>query len=378
MPKPSPVTVRPVSNRRERKLFLNFPWDHYRGDPNWVPPLRGNQKELVNYKRHPFYDNARITTFLAWRDGQVCGRIAAITDHAHNRYYKENRGMFGFFESVNDRQVSDALFDACRKCFSGQGIQDMRGPLNPSMNYECGLLIDGFDTPPTFMMTYNHDYYPQLIEGYGFQKSQDMLAFYGHVDMLATLDEKLKFVAEEALSRFDLKMRGIERKRFLEDVRTFLDIYNKSLPGQWGFVPFSDTELLHVAGGLKQLIIPELTSIAEDETGPVGVVFGLLDYNPLIRQIDGRLFPFGFLRLLRGRRKIKRVRLVSTNVLPKYQMWGLGLVLMARIIPPAIGYGIEEAEFSWVLESNKLSRGTLERGGAELIKKYRIFDYHWD
>ena len=132
MPASSPVTIKPVSNRRERKLFLNFPWKHYEGDPNWVPPLRLNQKELVNYKKHPFYDNAEITTFLAYRDDQVCGRIAAITDHAHNRYYDEKRGMFGFFESINDRQVSDALFDACKECFEKQGIHDMRGPLNPS------------------------------------------------------------------------------------------------------------------------------------------------------------------------------------------------------------------------------------------------------
>jgi len=374
----SSVTVRPVSNRRERKLFLNFPWQHYRGDSNWIPPLRRNQEELVNYRKHPFYDRAEITTFLAWRDGQVCGRIAAIIDHAHNDCHNEKRGMFGFFESINDREVSDALLNACKEKFSEHGIQDMRGPLNPSMNYECGLLTDGFDSPPTFQMTYNHSYYQSLIEGYGFQKSQDMYAFYGHVDMLNSLDEKMHFVAGEAVRRFGLKLRGVSRKNFAEDVRTFLNIYNQALPGQWGFVPLSDSEAEHIGSAMKYLIIPELTSIAEDETGPVGIVFGLLDYNPLIKKIDGKLAPFGFLRMLIGRKKVNRVRLISTNVLPKYQRWGLGLVLMGRIIPPAIGYGITEAEFSWVLESNKLSRGTLERGGAQLTKTYRIFDYHWD
>lgn len=337
-----------------------------------------NQKELLNYKRHPFYDTAEIQTFLAFRGDQVCGRIAAIVDHAHNKYNDDNRGMFGFFESINDREVSDALFDACRDWFSQKGIQDMRGPLNPSMNYECGLLTEGFDSPPTFMMTYNHPYYQQLIEGYGFEKAQDLFAFYGHVNMLETLDEKLHFVAGEAVKRFNLTVRSISRKNFDEDVRTFLSIYNQSLPGQWGFVPLSESELVHMAGGLKHLIVPEMTSIAEDEGGPVGVVFGLLDYNPLIREIDGRLFPFGFLKLFRKRKKITRVRLISTNVLPKYQRWGLGLVLMSRLIPPAIEWGVQDAEFSWVLETNNLSRGTLERGGAQLNKRYRIFDYHWD
>ena len=205
----SPVQVKPVNSGRERKLFLNFPWQHYQGDPNWVPPIRINQKELVNYKKHPFYDTADIQTFLAWRDGQVCGRIAAIVDHAHNKYNKDNRGMFGFFESVNDRAVSDALLDACREWMQAKGINDMRGPMNPSMNYECGLLTEGFDSPPTFMMTYNHDYYQSLIEGYGFEKSQDLFAFYGHVNMLDDLDEKLHFVANEAVKRFNLTVRPI-------------------------------------------------------------------------------------------------------------------------------------------------------------------------
>jgi GNAT superfamily N-acetyltransferase len=372
-----PVEIVAVQNRSDKKKFLSFPWQHYEGDPNWVPPLRGNQREMVNYRRHPFYNEAEIQTFLASREGKIVGRIAAIVDHAHNRYHKEQRGMFGFFESVNDRLVSDALFDACRDWFSGRGIQAMRGPLNPSMNYECGLLIEGFDTPPTFMMTYNPDYYQSLVEGYGFEKTQDLFAYYGHVDMLETLDEKMHFVSGEAIKRFKLKLRKLDTRHFVRDVRTFLDIYNKSLPGQWGFVPLSDGELQHMAGGLKHLIVPEMTSIAEDESGPVGVVFGLLDYNPLIRQIDGRLFPFGFLTLMRKRKLIKRIRLISTNVVPQYQKWGLGLVLMARMIPDAIGWGVVDAEFSWVLETNKLSRGTLERGGSKRIKTYRIFDYQW-
>ena len=373
----APVTIVPVKTRSEQKQFLRFPWQHYQGDPNWVPPLRANQKELLNFRPHPFYDNAEIQTFMAMQDGVMAGRIAAIIDHAHNQYYDEKRGMFGFFESINDRAVSDALFNACRSWFTENGIRDMRGPLNPSMNYECGLLVEGFDTAPTFGLTYNPEYYQTLILEYGFEKSQDLYSYYGHVDMLATLDEKMHFVAGEVLKRFNLELRKLDKRHFTRDVRTFLDIYNKSLPGQWGFVPLSEAELEHLSSGLRHLIVPDLTSIAEDETGPVGVVFGLLDYNPLIRKIDGRLFPFGFLRLMHGRKKIERVRLISTNVVPQYQRWGLSLVLMARMIPEAVASGRTEAEFSWVLESNKLSRGTIERGGAERIKTFRIFDFHW-
>ena len=377
MPDSKPVQVIPVESRADKKRFLSYPWQQYRDDPLWIPPIRIDQKELVNYKRHPFYDDADIQTFLAIREGRVCGRIAAIVDHAHNRYYDEQRGMFGFFESIDDPAVSGALFDACKNWLGTRGIRDMRGPVNPSMNYTCGLLTEGFDTSPMFMMTYNPPYYQSLIESYGFEKAQDLYAYYGHVDMLDSLDEKMAFITTEAIKRFNLTIRKLDRKHFSRDVRTFLDIYNKSLPGQWGFVPMSEAELTHVSGGLKHLIVPEMTSIAEDDTGPVGVVFGLLDYNPLVREIDGRLFPFGFLKLLMKRKKIRRFRLISTNVVPQYQKWGLGLVLMSRLIPEVIKWGIVDAEFSWVLETNKLSRGTLERGGAKRIKSYRIFDLHW-
>ncbi len=368
------VEIVPVRTRRDRNCFFQFPWRLYRNDPLWVPPLRSNQLELLNYKPCPFYETGEIQTFYARRNGEVVGRIAAIIDGAHNDYYHERRGMFGFFESIDDTAVASRLFDAARQWLSDRGMQAMRGPANPSQNYEWGLLIEGFDRPPTFMMTYNPPYYQTLYEQYGLQKAQDMYAFWGHVDMLASLDQRLAFVADESARRLNLTVRPLDPRRFRQDVRTFMEIYNRALPGQWGFVPLSSAELDHLAAGLKHLIVPELTTIAEIDGKAVGAVFGILDYNPLIKKIDGRLFPFGFLHLLWQRRNLKRVRLVSTNVLPEYQKWGVGLVLMKRLIADALKFGIEEGEFSWVLESNHLSRKTLERGGAKRINTFRIYD----
>jgi hypothetical protein len=262
-----------------------------------------------------------------------------------------------------------------RDWLAKRGITDVRGPMNPSMNYECGLLIEGFDTPPFFMMTHNPPYYQRLIEGCGFGKVEDMFAFYGRVEKLGTLDKKLEFIKEECNRRFDIKLRRMDPKHFDRDVRLFLNIYNSALVGTWGFVPMSEAEVNHMAATLKYLIAPEMTTIAEIGGQAVGAQFGLLDYNPRIKQIDGRLFPFGFIRLLWNKKAIKRVRLVSTNVIPEYQRWGLGLVIASRIVPDAREWGIQEAEFSWVLESNKLSYGTLKRGGADITKRYRIFDY---
>lgn len=370
----SSLVVEPVASRRQRKQFLEFPWRHYRGDPNWVPPLRQNQKELVGFARHPFYDDAQAQAFLATRDGEVCGRVLALVNRAHNRRYDEKRGFFGFFEATDDRAVGDALFDAACRWLREQGMTDVRGPVNPSLNYECGLLVEGFDSPPTFMMTYNKPYYGALVEGYGFAKVQDLYAYWGHVDMLKSLDAKLAFVAREAAERFHIHVRPFNPRRFRQELDAFLHIYNESLVDTWGFVPLSKAEVKHMGAGLKHLIVPELAIIAEVDGRPVGSTFGLLNYNPRIKEMDGRLFPFGFLKLLRRRRELKRVRLLSTNVLPEYQRWGVGLVLVNALVPKVLEWGIEEGEFSWVLESNHLSRKTLERGGAILEKTFRIYD----
>jgi GNAT superfamily N-acetyltransferase len=370
----SQISVHPVATRRDRKQFLLFPWQHYRGDPNWIPPLRTNQKELVGFAKHPFYEDAEAQAFLATRNGEVCGRILALVNHAHNRQYNEQRGFFGFFETTQDKEVAHGLLDAASEWLRSKGQQAVRGPVNPSLNYECGLLVEGFTTPPTFMMTYNKPFYGELIESYGFEKTQDLYAFWGHVEMLKSLDAKLAFVVREAAERFNIKVRPFNPKKFREELDAFLHIYNESLAGTWGFVPLSKTEGKHMGAGLKHLIVPDLAIMAEVDGRVVGSTFGLLDYNPRIKQMDGRLFPFGFLKLLRRRRELKRIRLLSTNVLPEFQRWGVGLVLVNAIVPKVLDWGIEEGEFSWVLESNHLSRKTLERGGAIRAKTYRIYD----
>ena len=371
----SSVSVVAVATKADQKAFIEFAWDHYAGDPYWVPPLRSEIKGLLNYRHHPFYEKSEVQTFLAYRENKIVGRIAAIVDRFHNEHHKEERGMFGFFESIDDDDVAGALFDAVKAWFEQRGITQLRGPANPSQNYEWGMLVEGFDDMPTFMMTYNKPYYDKLVKQNGFEKSQDMFAYTGRIEDIDNIDPKLYQVVEQATERFNIKVRPISKKTFAQDVKSFLNIYNRAVEGQWGFTPLSEGEMKETSGGLKHLIVPEMTTIAEVDGKAVGAVFGLLDYNPLIKKIDGRLFPFGFLRLLWGRRNLKCVRLLSTNVLPEYQRWGLGVVLLSRLVPACRSMGIETGEFSWVLESNKLSRGTLERGGAKKTKTYRIYDY---
>jgi len=367
------VIVRPVDTRADRKRFIQLPWRIYRDDPCWMPPLVMSQEELLGFRPHPFYDQSKSRSFLATRGNRDVGRITAIVNAGHIARYKEQRGFFGFFECDDDPAAARGLFQAAREWLHGQGMQSIRGPVNPSMNYECGLLIEGFETPPFFMMTHNRPWYGKLIEDNGFGKIEDLYAFWGELSMLASLDAKLATMVEGVKDRFGVKIRPIDRSRFDDEVRMFLDIYNASLAGTWGFVPLSSGEVKHMAESLKFLIVPELSLIAEVNGKAIGSAFCLLDYNPRIKAINGRLFPFGFLRLLWNKKGIKRMRAISTNVVPEYQAWGVGLVLMAGLIKPLQDWGMEEVEFSWVLDSNYLSKRSLERGGAKITKTYRIY-----
>lgn len=359
---------------REKKMFLNCIWDFYRDDPNWVPPLRMDQKELVGYSKNHFYDENKIQTFIAIRNNKVVGRIAAILNVAHLERYDDKVGFFGFYDSIDDQEVANALFDAAQNWLLSHGVGIMRGPMNPSMNHTLGLLIDGFDTPPFFMMTYNPPFYERLFENYGFKKSQDLYSFWGKIEMLPKVRDRYLKTCNMIRERYNVHIRHLRKDHFAEDVELFLDVYNRSMTNTWGFVPFSKAELKQMAASLKWLMVPELAIAVEIDGKMVGATFCLPDYNPRIKEIDGHLFPFGFLHLLRHKERIKKIRIISTNVLPEYQMMGLGLVLVDALVPKAIDWGIKEAEFSWVLESNQFSRGSLERGGAIRNKTYRVYD----
>jgi len=367
------IAIQPVETRSQQKRFIRLPWRIYADDPCWMPPLIMSQEELLGFRRHPFYERSKSRSFLATRGGRDVGRITAIVNAGHIDRYKEQRGFFGFFECDDDTTASRALFQAAGDWLHAQGMTCIRGPANPTLNYECGLLIDGFDTPPFFMMTHNRPWYAHLVEDAGFGKIEDMFAFWGQASMLDGIDPKLATMIEGVKERFGVTLRPLDKSRFAEEVRMFLHIYNESLGGTWGFVPLTPGEVDHMAASLKYLIEPELAIVAEVGGKPVGAVFCLLDYNPRIKAIDGRLFPFGFLKLLWNKKAIKRLRAISTNVIPEYQAWGIGLVLMSGLYERFIKWGLQEVEFSWVLESNYLSRRTLERGGALVTKKYRIY-----
>ncbi|MBI2825482.1 MAG: GNAT family N-acetyltransferase [Planctomycetia bacterium] len=339
-----------------------------------MPPIRSTQPRLFGYRPHPFRAQGEIQTFLAWQGREVVGRIAAILNHAHNHTYGERRGFFGFFEAIEDRAVAHALFDAAREWLGEREAFGLRGPVNPSMNYVSGLLIDGHQTPPTFTLPYNPPYYGEFLEDYGFRKAHDMLAFIGYKHELPRYQQNLDPIVDGVVDRWRPVIRPMDMTAGGADLDVFLDLFNRSFEGMWGFVPLARDELLDLVGSLHYLTSPEFALMAEVEGKPAGAVIGLPDYNPLIKKIDGRLFPFGFLRLLR-RRGLDRFCVVSLTVAPEYQRWGLGLVLLRSLLPRGLKMGLREAEFSWISETNTLAIRGMRKAGLHHSKTYRIYDF---
>jgi GNAT superfamily N-acetyltransferase len=368
------VTVRAATSWRDRRRFQRLPWTIYAGDPCWVPPILSEERLLLGWGRHPFFDHAEMVTLLAERGGKVAGRVAVFVNDVHNRKYGEKRGFFGFFECVDDVAVARSLFEAGREWLARRGMTQWRGPLNPSQNYTCGLLVDGFDAPPTFLMTYNPPYYAGLIEACEFAKAQDLYAYEMDVALLAKLVDRYKPAVMASLEGDDIAVRQLEPSRLDEEIGAYLELYNRSLEGTWGFTPLQAGEVKQIAADLRHIIAPEFTAFAMSGGRTVGAVLALLDYNQIIRRLNGRLLPFGIFRLLLGRRRIDAARAMAVTMLPAFQQSGLGIVLLDRLVDAAKPWGLKRWEFSWVLESNTSSRGTLERAGTRRTKTYRIYD----
>ncbi|MDR1483775.1 MAG: GNAT family N-acetyltransferase [Planctomycetaceae bacterium] len=372
------IQIVAAKNWFQQKSFLDFPSQVYKNDPYWVPQLRIEQSGLVGFSffghRDPFYIKNSCQAFIAVEGRRTVGRICAILNRGHIERYNDDVGFFGFFESNDNTDAARLLFDAAGDWLQNNGCKFIRGPINPSLNHTLGLLIDGFDKMPAFMMTYNPKYYENLIEQNGFAKIQDLYAYWGAISMLPEVNAKLQPICDKIKERTGVILRTVDTKNFQKDVELFLKIYNKSLANTWGFVPMDDAEIKEMAFFLKRMMIPELTTAVEMNGEMIGASFALPDYNPRIKAINGRLFPFGIFRLLRKKEDIKSIRIISTNVLPEYQMMGLGMLLLNAMVPKILENKIIDAEFSWVLESNTFSRGSLEKGGAIRTKTYRVYE----
>jgi GNAT superfamily N-acetyltransferase len=369
------IEVFAVDNPRALKQFIELPYSLYRNDPFWVPPLRIAVKELLDRKKHPFYENADAEFYLALRDGRAVGRIAAILDRAHNRFHEEQAGFFGFFESINDAEVARALLAQAQQWLSGRGARVFRGPVNPSTNYECGMLIEGFDSSPMVMMTYNPRYYPALMEQAGLRKAKDLYAYRNSTSAMKS--RRIERLADKVLGTNGIRVRPIDVKRFDAEVERVWDVYNAAWSRNWGFVPASRREFFQMGKEMKQILKPELVLIGEVDGKVVGFALALPDINQALKPAGGRLLPTGLLKILYYQRLIKSVRVLTLGVIEDYRASGLAAAFYATLLRNAgkLGY-TGDCEMSWILEDNVLMNRSLEVMGAARYKTYRIYEWN--
>ncbi|HHQ49626.1 MAG TPA: N-acetyltransferase [Acidobacteria bacterium] len=375
-----PLEVRPVRGKTDLALFIDLPWRIYRGDPNWVPPLKASVRELLDADKHPFYGggkDAEIELFLAWEGRKVVGRVAAILNRAHNRFHGENIGFFGFFESTDRQEVAEGLMAAVEAWAMTRKLDAVRGPANPSTNYECGLLIEGFDGPPVLMMTYNPEYYPALLEESGYAKVKDLYAYISPVHG-RSLDRLGRLVERTRRRHPGITTRRANLKDFRGEVQLVQEIYNDAWEKNWGFIPMSEGEINWMARELKPLVQPDLLRFAFLDGEVAGFILAVPDWNPVLKDLDGSPWkhPIRTVRhLLKSKPEtMEGLRVITMGVKQKFRKRGIEGILVYESIQEALRIGYSWSEYSWILEDNELVKGTIKLMDGKLYRKYRFYE----
>lgn len=367
----------------------------------WVPPLRMEVRKLLSKEKNPFFSHSDAEYYLAvrklvgrteahyrpsrppfrpaklpiFRSGgekwEVLGRIAAIHNRAHNEAHQDSVGFFGFFECVDDQDVAQALFETAGEWLATRGLTTMRGPASFSTNDECGLLVDGFNTPPTIMNPHNPSYYVDLVERAGFTKAMDM---YQYQTVSPRLPEELVDRVKKVLEHRNITLRTLVMKDFDKEIERIKEIYNNAWEKNWGFIPMSDAEIDHLAAQLKPVVVPELVMFVEQEGKPIGFAAVLPDFNVALKKNpSGRLFP-GILKILWASRKIKRIRILLLGLLPEFRGVGADVVMYHWIWDTGYRLGHRWAEAGWILEKNVPMNNAIQRLGFERYKTLRFYD----
>lgn len=374
------IQIIPLSRSpRDVMRFLNVSYAIYRDDPNWVAPLLMDLKKVFT-DANPLFEHAMMQLWVAFRGGQDVGRIAGIIDHHHNRVTKEPAAFFGFFESVNDLAVSRRLFETVLSWARQAGLRRIMGPMNPTTNDECGLLIDGFDSPPVFMMTYNPRYYVELVEAAGFSKTKDLLAYYMDLEKIPM--DRLRRIANKIKERNpDLLLRPVRRKTLQQDLAKVKEVYNAAWQDNWGFIPMTDAEVDFMAARLKPLLMEGLIWLVEAGAEPVGFLLALPDYNIALKPLRGRLATprlLSFIPYLLGWKCPPRTRVITLGVKEKYRSKGLESAMLIEGLRVGIDAGVTESEASWILEDNVQMCRVLEAIGGRVYKTYRLYERQVD
>lgn len=371
------LRVRAARDRRDLKRFIDLPYRLHARDPVWVPPLRRDVELLLSRTKNPFFEHAEAEYFLAERDGEVVGRIAAISNRLHNETHGDRVGFFGFFESVDDQAVADALLDAAADWCRNHGHDVLRGPASFSVNDECGLLVDGFDAPPTLMMPHNPRYYISLLERAGFAKAKDLWVYQGGTEEhYVPVPERLARGTELIRQRQGITLRPLNMRDFQGEVERIKELYNAAWEKNWGFVPMTEHEIDHLAEQFKPVVIPDMVPMAEKDGKLIGFGIALPDLNVVFkRHRSGRLFPM-ILDLLWSlkMKRIRRARILLLGVHPEYRGKGIDAMLYHWIWTKSGERRIYWGEAGWILEDNPAMNAGLEKMTFRVYKTYRLYD----
>ncbi len=363
-----------VEDSRARDTFIRLPWSLYKDDPVWVPPLLLERRDHLS-PENPYFEHATCCLWIAFRDGKPVGRISAQVDQLHLEHHQDDTGFWGMLEAEDNLETFQGLLDTAESWLCNHGMKRARGPFNLSINQECGLLINGFDTPPSMMMGHARPYYAKRLEQCGYGKEKDLLAYMLHLDTAPSVTRQK--VTEK--TKDFIYTRTLRKSHFNEEMKIIFSIFNDAWAKNWGFLPFTPNEFTHVSKDLKLLINEQLVRIAYVDDTPAAFIVLLPNLNEVIKDLNGTLFPVGWLKML-WRLKVKSPqtgRVLLMGVLSKYQGSLLGAALAYRVIgdlqEAVIKYGIKEIELSWILEDNVGIQGIITDFGGRVYKTYRIY-----
>jgi GNAT superfamily N-acetyltransferase len=375
------LNIVPIHTEEDRMRFITFPWKVYVDDLYWVPPLISERKTFLNPEKNAFYEHATVQLFLATRDDDVVGTIAAFSNHYYNEFQETNLGFFGFFEVLDDPEAAALLLKTAEDWVREAGHESILGPAQFSTNDECGLLIDGFEDTPRALMTYNPPRYKDYLENAGFTKAQDLWAYSIDIhNFRENIPEKLIRVTEKSAKRRNIVVRTVDMKHFDEEIEIFKKVYNKSWERNWGFVPMTEPEFDHLAASLKPMIDSTLVVVAEVDGEPIGVGLTLPDLNlPLHKAYPNPKTPefltmAKFLWNWKVRGDIDWIRVVILGVLPEYRGIGVDALMYLETARAAIKRGVRWGEMSWILESNDMMNRAIQALGGEVYKTYRFYE----
>ena len=364
-----------VQTKADLKEFIFFPWKIYRADRNWVAPLLSERKKFFDPQINPFFQHADVKYFLARKNSQVAGRIAAIVNHNHNQFHQDKVGFFGHFECVNDYEIASALFDAAKEFLQENKMDTLRGPANFSSNDDMGFLAEGFGSRPVLMMPYNPGYYLEFAEKYGMMKAKDLYAYYMDKDSLPP--DRMRAIAERIKKNEKITIRKLDIKKLDKEVELIKQIYNSAWSKNWGFVPMTNEEIDYLAQDLKKILDPYIAFLAFVEDKPAGFSLALPDMNPVLQKLKGRILPLGWLKYFwftKIKNLVNGARVITLGVLPEYQKKGIEVVFYVDTFSEGTKKGYNWGEFSWILEDNYLMIKALEAMGARLYKVYRMYE----